>query len=178
VGLCLRSPRLGANAEERVNEAEAKAVLSPCDPFAPVKRREGDRSCLPVAAVGGVPGAPCRKLAGEDLDVTQVHVYGVESETATGTVGVLAALSPVARRRVPDALPRMACRSAALGMAVAFWFDGGLFKLPTAAMFWALLELGNSQHFISSLGGKRGAKGRRIVPTAGMTYDHKRHRSL
>jgi hypothetical protein len=25
---------------------------------------------------------------------------------------------------------------------VAFWFDGGLFKLPTAAMFWVLLELG------------------------------------
>jgi hypothetical protein len=24
---------------------------------------------------------------------------------------------------------------------VAFWFDGGLFKLATAAVFWILLEL-------------------------------------
>ena len=27
--------------------------------------------------------------------------------------------------------------------AVTFWFDGGLFKLPTAATFWVLLELGS-----------------------------------
>jgi hypothetical protein len=27
---------------------------------------------------------------------------------------------------------------------VAFWFDGGLFDLPTAALFWVLLELGTS----------------------------------
>jgi prepilin-type N-terminal cleavage/methylation domain-containing protein len=27
-------------------------------------------------------------------------------------------------------------------LLVAFWFDGGLFDLPTAAMFWVLLELG------------------------------------
>jgi hypothetical protein len=26
-------------------------------------------------------------------------------------------------------------------MLVAFWFDGGLFKLATAAVFWILLEL-------------------------------------
>jgi len=25
---------------------------------------------------------------------------------------------------------------------VTFWFDGGLFKLATAAVFWILLELG------------------------------------
>lgn len=35
-----------------------------------------------------------------------------------------------------------ACRAAVLVFVVAFWFDGGLFKLPTAAMFWVLLELG------------------------------------
>jgi hypothetical protein len=28
-------------------------------------------------------------------------------------------------------------------MLVGFWFDGGLFNLPTAAMFWILLELGS-----------------------------------
>jgi hypothetical protein len=28
---------------------------------------------------------------------------------------------------------------------VVFWFDGGLFKLPTAALFWVLLELGTAR---------------------------------
>jgi O-antigen ligase len=35
-----------------------------------------------------------------------------------------------------------ACRAGALTMLVAFWFDGGLFKLATASVFWILLELG------------------------------------
>jgi prepilin-type N-terminal cleavage/methylation domain-containing protein len=37
---------------------------------------------------------------------------------------------------------RIACRAGAVVLLVAFWFDGGLFDLPTAAMFWVLLELG------------------------------------
>ena len=37
---------------------------------------------------------------------------------------------------------RAACLAGALVFVVAFWFDGGLFQLPTAAMFWVLLELG------------------------------------
>jgi hypothetical protein len=43
---------------------------------------------------------------------------------------------------IPHSSLQAACRSAALSMAVAFWFDGGLFKLPTAAVFWILLEIG------------------------------------
>jgi O-antigen ligase len=38
--------------------------------------------------------------------------------------------------------PQVACRAAALSLLVAFWFDGGLFELPTATVFWILLELG------------------------------------
>ncbi len=37
---------------------------------------------------------------------------------------------------------KAACRAGALAMLVAFWFDGGLFTLATAAVFWVLLELG------------------------------------
>lgn len=37
---------------------------------------------------------------------------------------------------------QVACRAGALALAVAFWFDGGLFTLATAAVFWVLLELG------------------------------------
>jgi hypothetical protein len=37
------------------------------------------------------------------------------------------------------------CRAGALVLAVGFWFDGGLFELPTAATFWILLELGREE---------------------------------
>ena len=39
---------------------------------------------------------------------------------------------------------RTACRAGAIVLLVAFWFDGGLFALPTASVFWILLELGTS----------------------------------
>jgi O-antigen ligase len=34
------------------------------------------------------------------------------------------------------------CHAGAIVLLVGFWFDGGLFELPTAATFWILLELG------------------------------------
>jgi O-antigen ligase len=45
-------------------------------------------------------------------------------------------------RRESNEVVAMACRSTAIVMLVAFWFDGGLFMLPVAALFWILLELG------------------------------------
>jgi len=39
---------------------------------------------------------------------------------------------------------KTSCRAGALVFVVAFWFDGGLFDLPTAAVFWILLELGTA----------------------------------
>jgi len=54
-----------------------------------------------------------------------------------------AAASPNQSRRArSDAPYQTACRAGALAMLVAFWFDGGLFKLATASVFWILLELG------------------------------------
>jgi O-Antigen ligase len=51
---------------------------------------------------------------------------------------------------------RVACRAGAIVFLVAFWFDGGLFKLPTAALFWVLLELGKSDlvHFTANSSSK------------------------
>jgi O-antigen ligase len=34
------------------------------------------------------------------------------------------------------------CRACALAIVVSFFFDGGLFRCPTAGVFWILLELG------------------------------------
>ena len=48
-------------------------------------------------------------------------------------------LSPVTRH-----LPLAAiCRGGALVLLIGFWFDAGLFKLATGAVFWILLELGS-----------------------------------
>jgi len=38
---------------------------------------------------------------------------------------------------------RTVCHASAIVLLIGFWFDGGLFKLPTGATFWILLELGN-----------------------------------
>ncbi len=45
--------------------------------------------------------------------------------------------------RIPNSEFRikLACRAGAVMLLVAFWFDGGLFTLATAAVFWILLEL-------------------------------------
>jgi hypothetical protein len=37
------------------------------------------------------------------------------------------------------------CRAGAVVLLVGFWFDGGLFKLSVAPVFWALLELSSWQ---------------------------------
>jgi O-antigen ligase len=37
------------------------------------------------------------------------------------------------------------CRAGAVVLLVAFWFDGGLFTLATASVFWILLELGSER---------------------------------
>ena len=40
---------------------------------------------------------------------------------------------------------RVTCRAGAIVLLVGFWFDGGLFKLATASVFWILLELGRCE---------------------------------
>ncbi len=54
-------------------------------------------------------------------------------EIPGGTPGELAGETPVLR---------YACRAGAIVLLVEFWFDGGLFTLSTASVFWILLELG------------------------------------
>jgi hypothetical protein len=57
--------------------------------------------------------------------------------------GALSAECGIKELRTPNSEFRIktACRAGALAMLVAFWFDGGLFKLATASVFWILLEL-------------------------------------
>lgn len=46
---------------------------------------------------------------------------------------------------------KVVCRAGVVVLLVGFWFDGGLFKLPTAASFWILLELGRREQIRTSL---------------------------
>ena len=39
-------------------------------------------------------------------------------------------------------LPGTTCHAGAVVLLISFWFDGGLFRLATATVFWVLLELG------------------------------------
>jgi O-Antigen ligase len=45
--------------------------------------------------------------------------------------------------RIADS-SQIGSRAGALALLVAFWFDGGLFTLATASVFWILMELGAS----------------------------------
>ena len=47
------------------------------------------------------------------------------------------------KSKAADSL-QVACRAGTIVLLVAFWFDGGLFDLPTATVFWILLELGTA----------------------------------
>ena len=38
------------------------------------------------------------------------------------------------------------CRAGAIVLLVGFWFDGGLFKLPVATVFWMLMELSRIEY--------------------------------
>ena len=41
-------------------------------------------------------------------------------------------------------LPEVTCSAGALVLILGLFFDGALFKLPTAVPFWILLELGSN----------------------------------
>ncbi len=41
-----------------------------------------------------------------------------------------------------DSLAKATCRAGALVLLISFWFDGGLFRLATATVFWMLMEVG------------------------------------
>jgi O-antigen ligase/dienelactone hydrolase len=43
---------------------------------------------------------------------------------------------------------RAVCRTGVIFLLVGFWFDGGLFKMATAAPFWFLLELGREEFYL------------------------------
>jgi O-antigen ligase len=114
VGLCFKT-----------NRRHLTPALSPFDPSAPVKRGEGElaRSCDALVAEGV-------------SDASSLGLAATAPSILSRDGGVAATFCDEASQL------RCACRAGAVVLLVAFWFDGGLFDLPTAAVFWVLLELG------------------------------------
>jgi hypothetical protein len=74
---------------------------------------------------------------------------GAGQKPEQGAAGAAAAAGPTLDFRLCTLDSAAVCRAGAVVLLVGFWFDGGLFKLATAATFWILLELGReSSHEI------------------------------
>jgi O-antigen ligase len=82
----------------------------------------------------GVPGLVCF-----------VAYVGLSFRNGRARHSVRAAIDASGGQRTALPTIQIACRAGALVFVVAFWFDGGLFTLATASVFWVLLELGNSK---------------------------------
>lgn len=59
----------------------------------------------------------------------------------SGKSGVGKGVASLSITHHPSIFLSTTCRAGAIVLLVGFWFDGGLFKLPTAVVFWMLLEL-------------------------------------
>jgi O-antigen ligase len=67
---------------------------------------------------------------------------GAGQKPEQGAAGAAAAAGPTLDLRRWTLDSAAVCRAGTVVLLVGFWFDGGLFKLATAAPFWILLELG------------------------------------
>jgi hypothetical protein len=104
-------------------------VLRPC--------RVGRGSPLP--AVGGA-SVLASQLGGSLTRLKQAGAHGVTCPTSDLQPATTAV--SVGLHTSDFGLQTFAVAAAgALVLLIGFWFDGGLFKLPTAVVFWTLLEL-------------------------------------
>lgn len=92
--------------------------------------------------LGSTLGVPALVCLGMYLWQCFVRKPAGSNEVASGSEPP--ASNPVAVAPDLDWL-RATCRAGAILLAIGFWFDGGLFKIATAAPFWILLELGRRE---------------------------------
>ena len=129
VGLCFR--RRKQKAESRNLKWKRKGKWR-------MQKEEGRRkkSTSPRPSPHLTRSPPVKRGEGEAGE----SVLGVEAVSPV-TCPLSLVTTPVTRH----SSLQTACLAGALSMLVAFWFDGGLFHLPTAAVFWILLELGSER---------------------------------
>ncbi len=129
VGLCFR--RQKAESRKQKSEMEEEGEMENVE-----GRRQKEEKHLTPALSPFDPSTPVKRGEGEAGE----SVLGVEAMSPV-TCPLSLVTTPVTRH----SSLQTACLAGALSMLVAFWFDGGLFHLPTAAVFWILLELGSER---------------------------------
>jgi hypothetical protein len=117
--------------------------------YVPIRLAEGGaidtNDYLMLTAMAGIPAAFCFALYGW-LSITRNWMENVEYERAGNTFGARGPDNGAILPRHPDGEDWLqpTIRSGTLVMLIGFGVDGGLLKLPTAAVFWILLELGRN----------------------------------
>ncbi len=129
VVLCFR--RQKAESRKQKSEMEEEGEMENAE-----GRRQKEEKHLTPALSPFDPSTPVKRGEGEAGE----SVLGVEAVSPV-TCPLSLVTTPVTRH----SSLQTACLAGALSMLVAFWFDGGLFHLPTAAVFWILLELGSER---------------------------------
>jgi O-antigen ligase len=94
-----------------------------------------------LGATLGIPALFCF-IAYIWLSLTRSAECGMRNGGQNSETRIHPASSPSILHPPSSILLAATCRAGAIVLLVGFWFDGGLFKLPTAATFWILLELG------------------------------------
>ncbi|HZI33431.1 MAG TPA: O-antigen ligase family protein [Candidatus Binatia bacterium] len=100
---------------------------------------------LMLGISGGVPVMLCF-IGYVALAFRRPHLTPALSPPAGSGEGIVESL--VSRHL----LLQTTCRAGAIMLLVGFWFDGGLFKLPTAVVFWTLLELSRLEFTLPKTG--------------------------
>ena len=135
------------------SEAGETPALRPGSQKLEVPKAGGSPALLPTASrqhfvseaapAGGTPGLPAAGTAALRAGSPEVGETPALRTGPSESGGTKFEPSHVGCYEVQEGEAlRAACLAGALVFVVAFWFDGGLFKLPTAALFWVLLELG------------------------------------
>jgi hypothetical protein len=106
---------------------------------------------LTLGATIGIPALLCfvtyiwlslNQKSGVGIQMPEVG--GGQGASPTLDFGLPPSLRFVAASWASD-WSRTVCRAGTVVLIIGFWFDGGLFNLSTASMFWILLELGASE---------------------------------
>jgi len=84
---------------------------------------------LMLGTSAGVPALVCLLI--------YISLAGCQVSRVTCQERTLGIARSVTRHPPPEPI----CFAGALVLLIGFWFDGGLFKLPTCVVFWILLEL-------------------------------------
>jgi len=104
---------------------------------------------LMIGICAGMPSLVCfvlylwfsLKKAPAGDEVARLKIESEESQRLLTSSPAIKASPSLILQPPSSAFLAATCRAGAVVLLVGFWFDGGLFKLPVAVLFWTLLEM-------------------------------------